>query len=99
MMDLLAKLHTDGLAIVMITHSPWVVAEYAERGVLMGGGRILFDGPLRDLFAREEMLRQAHFQLPDVTRLGLRFGFTPLTVAEFVDCMTAADPTSLSADR
>ncbi len=89
MMDLLAKLHADGLAIVMITHSPWVVAEYAERGVLMGGGHVVFDGPLRALFAREDLLRQAHFQLPDVTRLGRRFSFTPLTVAEFVDHMTA----------
>jgi energy-coupling factor transport system ATP-binding protein len=97
MMDLLAKLHADGLAIVMITHSPWVVAEYAERGVLMGGGRILFDGPLRDLFSREKLLQQAHFQLPDVTRLGLRFGFTPLTVAEFIDQMTTTDPRA--ADR
>jgi energy-coupling factor transporter ATP-binding protein EcfA2 len=84
MMDLLAQLNAQGMAILIITHSPWVVAEYAQRGVLMTSGRILFDGPLRALFAEEALLRQAHFQAPDVTRLGRRFGFTPLSVQEFV---------------
>ncbi len=87
MMDLLARLHTQGMAIVIITHSPWVVAEYAERGVLMGAGRILFDGPLRALFAEEALLARAHFQAPEITRLGRRFGFTPLSVEEFVDAV------------
>jgi energy-coupling factor transport system ATP-binding protein len=83
MMDLLGQLHRQGMAVVIITHSPWVVAEYAQRGVLMAGGRILFDGPLRALFADEELLESAHFCAPDITRLGRRFGFTPLSVAEF----------------
>jgi energy-coupling factor transport system ATP-binding protein len=83
MMELLARLHAQGLAIVMITHSPWVVAEYAQRGVLMSDGRILFDGPLRALFAEEALLARAHFRVPDVTRLGRRLGFTPLSVDEF----------------
>jgi energy-coupling factor transporter ATP-binding protein EcfA2 len=84
MMDLLARLHTQGMAILMITHSPWVVAEYAERGVLMRDGRVLFDGSLRTLFAEEALLTSAHFRAPDITRLGRRFGVTPLSVEEFV---------------
>ena len=87
MMDLLARLHAEGLAILIITHSPWVVAEYAERGVLMSAGQILFDGALRDLFAEEALLARAHFHAPEVTRLGRRFGFTPLSVGEFVEAM------------
>ena len=84
MMDLLAQLHAQGMAILMITHSPWVVAEYAERGVLMRDGRVLFDGPLRALFAEEDLLASAHFRAPDITRLGRRLGFTPLSVEELV---------------
>jgi len=91
MMELLAQLHAQGMAIVMITHSPWVVAEYAQRGVLMREGRIRFDGPLRALFAEEALLEEAHFCAPDVTRLGHRFGFTPLSVDEFV---SAVGPTT-----
>jgi energy-coupling factor transport system ATP-binding protein len=83
MMDLLARLHAQGIGILIITHTPWVVAEYAQRGVLMAGGRILCDAPLRTLFAQEALLQQAHFCVPDITRLGRRFGFTPLSVDEF----------------
>ena len=90
MMDLLAQLHAQGMAILMITHSPWVVAEYAERGVLMRDGRVLFDGPLRALFAEEALLASAHFRAPDITRLGRRLGFTPLSVEEFVAALRPA---------
>jgi energy-coupling factor transport system ATP-binding protein len=84
MMALLAQLHRDGLTVIVITHSPWVVAEYAERGVLMGGGRIVFDGPLRRLFADPERLESCHFRVPDVTRLGHLLGCTVLSVEEML---------------
>jgi hypothetical protein len=50
----------------------------------MEAGRIAFDGPLRALFAEEALLERCHFLIPDVTRLGRRFGFTPLRVEEFL---------------
>lgn len=88
MLQLIAALHRQGMAILMITHSPWVVSEYAERGILMQGGRIRFDGPLRALFAEEALLAASHFQAPDATRLGRRFGVTPLSVTELVEAVT-----------
>ena len=94
MMDLLARLHAQGLTLVVITHSPWVVARYARRGILMQAGRVLFDGLLRGLFAEEELLASSHFRLPDVTRLGRRFGCTPLTVEEFLGVARPADSAS-----
>ncbi len=39
MMTLLRRLHADGRTIVIITHTPWVIAEHAERVVLLGEGR------------------------------------------------------------
>jgi energy-coupling factor transport system ATP-binding protein len=93
MMDLLRRLNEDGMAVLIITHSPWVVAEYARRGVLMKRGKIVFDGGLRELFAREELLADARFCPPDVTRLGGRFGFTPLSVDELVAGLSATGGT------
>lgn len=84
MMELVAHLRRDGMTFLIITHSPWVVAEYAERGVLMRGGEIVFDGPLRSLFAEEELLASTHFRIPDATHVGRRLGFTPLSVDELV---------------
>jgi energy-coupling factor transport system ATP-binding protein len=94
MLDLLAELHARGMTVVVITHTPWVVAEYATRGVLLDAGRIVFDGPLRALFGEEELLARCHFRLPDATRLGLRLGFTPLTVDELLAAVrpTPAEP-------
>ncbi|MDX2169973.1 MAG: ABC transporter ATP-binding protein, partial [Deltaproteobacteria bacterium] len=90
MMAFLAGLHARGLTLVVITHSPWVVAEYAERGVVLRGGRVAFDGPLRALFAQEALLADCHFRLPDATRVGRALGFTPLSVDELLAGVTAA---------
>jgi len=84
MMDLLAALHAKGMTLVVITHTPWVVAQYARRGVLMDGGRIAFDGPLRALFREESLLERCHFRVPDVTRLGNRLGVSALSVDELL---------------
>jgi len=84
MMDLVARLHRGGLTIAVITHSPWVVAQYARRGVLLSDGGIAFDGPLRDLFAEEALLERSHFRVPAVTRLGRRLGRSVLSVEEFL---------------
>ena len=82
MMELISELHRAGTAIVIITHTPWLVAEYAERAVLMRKGTKLFDGPVRDLFANQELLASSSFRPPEVTLLGDRFGVTALSVEE-----------------
>jgi len=84
MMELVADLHRRGLIVVVITHSPWVVAQYARRGILLTGGRVVFDGPLRALFREEEMLDRAHFRIPPVTQLGRRLGRSVMSVEEFL---------------
>ncbi len=89
MMQLVASLRRQGITLVVITHSPWVVAEYAERGILLSGGSVLFDGPLRALFAQEDLLLRSHFRVPDATRLGNRFGASTLSVEELLAALPA----------
>ncbi len=90
MMDLIADLNRAGTAIVIITHTPWLVAEYARRAVLMRKGRKLFDGAVRDLFAQEELLASAAFRVPEVTALSRRFGMVALTAAELAGALRGA---------
>jgi energy-coupling factor transport system ATP-binding protein len=87
MLDLLRALNARGMTVIIITHSPWVVAEYASRGVLMQAGRVLWDGPLRGLFQRHDLLSRAAFRVPDAAALGQRFGVNTLTVAELVELL------------
>jgi energy-coupling factor transport system ATP-binding protein len=84
MMDLLRNLHQEGRTIVIITHVPWVAAEYAKRALLMAQGRLLWDGSLRGMCARSDLCARAAFHPPDITQLGLHFSFVPLSVDEFV---------------
>ncbi len=62
MMKLVSELNAAGVAIVMITHTPWLVAEYARRVILMRAGRKLFDGPVREFFVQDELLRDVVVQ-------------------------------------
>ncbi|MGH7879653.1 MAG: ABC transporter ATP-binding protein, partial [Candidatus Binataceae bacterium] len=89
MMALVADLNRAGVAIVIITHTPWLVAEYARRVVLLRQGRVLFDGPVREFFRQDALLRQSAFRPPEITLLACRFGFTALSVAEFVAALRA----------
>ena len=84
MMELLRRLHREGRTLLIITHVPWVAAEYAERALLMARGQLLWDGPLRDLCARTDLCTRASFRPPDITRLGLHLGVVPLSVEECV---------------
>ncbi len=82
MMALVTELNRAGVAIVIITHTPWLVAEYARRVVLMRHGRKLFDGPVREFFRRDDLLKGSSFRPPEVTQLGRRLGALTLTPQE-----------------
>jgi energy-coupling factor transport system ATP-binding protein len=84
MLGLLRRLHAAGRTILVVTHTPWVIAEYAERVLLLSGGRLRYDGPVRGFFADAHLVAEASFRPPDVTRLGQAFGCTPLAVEELV---------------
>ncbi|MGH8011637.1 MAG: ABC transporter ATP-binding protein [Candidatus Binataceae bacterium] len=82
MMELVAQLNRDGIAIIIITHTPWLVAAYARRVVLMRHGRVLFDGGVRDFMERDQLLASSSFRPPEATLLGRRFGITALNPEE-----------------
>ncbi|HLH76693.1 MAG TPA: energy-coupling factor transporter ATPase [Candidatus Binataceae bacterium] len=87
MMKLVSELNAAGTAIVIITHTPWLVANYARRTVLMRHGRKLFDGGVAELFAQPKLLKEAAFRLPEVAELGRRLGINALTIAELVGAL------------
>lgn len=87
MLALLRRLHDGGQTIVIITHTPWVIAEHAQRVVMLRGGRLAYDGAVRPFFADRALVQAAAFEPPEVTRLGWALGCTPLSVDELVDWM------------
>ena len=83
MMGLVSDLNHAGIAIIIITHAPWLVAEYARRVVLMRRGRILFDGRVDNFFQQDQLLQQSSFRPPEITLLASRFGLGALSPEEF----------------
>jgi energy-coupling factor transport system ATP-binding protein len=84
MMDLVRRLHAAGRTVVLVTHAPWIVAEHAERVLLLAEGQLRYDGPVRPFFADPALVAAASFRPPDVTRLGQALGCTPLSVPELL---------------
>jgi energy-coupling factor transport system ATP-binding protein len=70
-MNFLRKLwKEDGHTVIIITHEMRIVADYAERTVVLGLGRLLLDGPTRQVFAQPDMLEKTFVEPPQITRLG-----------------------------
>lgn len=86
MMDLMRELHAEGRTIVMITHDMNIVAEFAERMVVMAQGEIVADGAPRDVFMLDDALDLADLRAPQAFRIARQrprlFPEQPLTVEE-----------------
>jgi energy-coupling factor transporter ATP-binding protein EcfA2 len=83
MLELIRELHAQGHTIVMVTHSMWAAANYAHRLVVLNHGKIILDGPTREVLAREEVLHSCRVQPPVLAQLSRRLGFMALTAEEF----------------
>ncbi len=86
MMDLVRQLNEAGHTIICVTHTMWVVAEYAHRTIVVKDGRIWMDGPTRQVMGREAELTAASLKPPQLVRISNRLGGTLLTLSE---CMQA----------
>jgi energy-coupling factor transport system ATP-binding protein len=49
-LDLTRRLHAAGRTVVVVTHHLYLMPGYARRAVVLGGGRVLRDGTLREVY-------------------------------------------------
>jgi energy-coupling factor transport system ATP-binding protein len=93
MMSLIRRLNEAGHTILIITHAMDIAAAYARRVVLMQGGRILRDGPTREVFADEAGIGQTGLTPPPIVQVANRLGVPALTLDELVSCLSrTAEP-------
>ncbi len=59
-LDLTRELHAAGRTIVVVTHHLHLMPGYARRAIVMGGGRVLLDAPLREAYHALEVLESTH---------------------------------------
>ena len=86
MMELIKKLNESGHTIIIITHTMWVVSEYAHKVAVIKDGEVTMYGNTRDIFAREEELLDAFLKVPHIVSLSNKLGKTILSVEEMTGC-------------
>lgn len=91
-MDLAVRLHETGQTIIVITHDMNLAAEYCDRVVVMAGGKIILDAPVREAFQNHEALSTSSLHPPQVTLLGRTLGYQSalLTVDEAFTVLNSA---------
>ena len=86
-MDRIRRMNRERkVTVVMVCHDMEVVLDYADRALVMACGRLLGDGPVREIF-RDRMLMETASILPPqmiglAQRLGLDGGDTPEAMAD-----------------
>ena len=82
LMSIVRSLNEDGTTIILITHEMKLVAEHANRVVVMSGGRIVLDSDTRGAFSDLGLLRSSKLLPPPVTHLAHKLG--PMGVSKDV---------------
>lgn len=57
-LELLKKLHNDGVTIIMISHNMDALAEYTKRVIAMDKGKIIFDNSTKNVFSNYDKLKE-----------------------------------------
>jgi cobalt transport protein ATP-binding subunit len=91
MMDLVKSLNEAGSTIIVVTHTMWVVAEYAHRAVVVRDGRISLQGTVREVFTEEDELHDAALRPPHIVSLGNALGYPVLSVEDMIEVTEEKD--------
>lgn len=86
-----------GITIVLVSHSMEDIAQYAQRIVVLNGGRIAFDGAPRQVFSHTKELEKMGLAAPEITyvmqelkKRGLQVDEGAITVEEAKDSILKA---------
>jgi cobalt transport protein ATP-binding subunit len=94
LMETIQALNREGHTIVLITHDMRLVCEFAHRTIVLAEGRLLAYDETRAVFRDAPVLRAAHIEPPQITRLAIRLAHPciptdVLTVGEFCNAYCA----------
>lgn len=68
--DMAAKLNRErGMTVIVIEHEVEVMARYADRVIVLDGGRVVMNGPPEEIFARVDDLQALRLRVPQAAEL------------------------------
>lgn len=90
-LDLINELHKDrNMTVIMVSHNMDEVAEYADRVIVMHEGQVMMDGDPHEVFANEEIIKQAGLNQPQAADFCKRLGIEgKIKIGEAADAIAA----------
>jgi energy-coupling factor transporter ATP-binding protein EcfA2 len=79
--EIARQLNESGSTVIMITHDMDLVARYAQRTIVMGLGKIIAEGPTREIFKQTKTLEQTFLRPPQITQLSNELGVPTMSGA------------------
>ena len=73
-MEIIVRLNEGGTTVFMITHDMEVAADFARRALVLSGGELIGDGPVREVLRDKPLLDRASLLPPQIASLALRLG-------------------------
>ena len=74
-MDYVTMLNREkGVTVLMVSHDMELVQDYARRVLVLSGGELLGDGPVKEIMKDEALLHRARVMPAQIPALALRFG-------------------------
>ncbi|WP_254773754.1 ABC transporter ATP-binding protein [Microbacterium sp. cf046] len=68
LLGLLRELNEEGTTVIVVTHDMQLVAEYADRMVVLADGRVLAQGATADVYADAELIERAGLRMPPLAQ-------------------------------
>lgn len=83
---IIKDLKSLGKLVITIIHDMDFVAEAFERTIVISKGNVLLDDSTKRVFSREDILKEAYLEAPNVTKLSKKLGYEDvyLTVEDFI---------------
>lgn len=72
--DLVRRLNARGATILVVSHNMELVAKLCNRLIVMTDGKVILDGPTRDVFSQPDVLVRAKIRPPQITQLAQTLG-------------------------
>ena len=96
-MEVIERLHKQGTTVIMVCHDMEIVADFAERVIVMTGGKVIDQGPTLQIMRNPETMRAADLIPAQITDISMRLAeqlpslaSDALADANIVDEMVAA---------
>ena len=109
-MEIIQRLHEGGTTVVMVCHDMEVVADFAERVIVMSDGRVIDEGPTFEVLRNRATLDRASLVPPQIVDISIALPLmnpalagTSLaaanTLADMCDAVAAASGRTYSGER